>query len=685
MSLPAVGAPASDAASLFVERARQARPGFTCTDDEPIRQICAASDGLPLAIELAAARLRMMSLEQLAAGVTDRLRLLMGGPRTVSARHRTLRASIDWSHELLAPDERVLLRRVAVFTGGFTLDAAESICAADAIEPERVLDLLGALVDQSLVIADEHGRYRLLETVRQYGLERLAQAEETDALRDRHRDVFLAFAEEASSHLETGEHRAWLDRLDPESANLAAAIEHALGSDPVLALRLCVALHRWWGARGRLAEAELAHSRSLEACATREPALRAQALVGRAFLATGMGAYEATLTHATEALALADEAGDDRTAARARCHIGHVVQLASPRASRADLVRAVELARSAGDDWAFVTAKQWLASAYFLEFDHAAATRANDEAVELAERLGDPFLLGRRWLWATWMLMHDGRLVEARAAIERAFVAYAGIAGAAQEALAVCGISQIDTWEGEAERALARLERHLELALKLGARLGVPWLLEVTAFAQLAAGQLDAARDGLERLLALLGEKPSFVAARALGLLAEVQRLQGDDAAEATARRAQHCGERYGNRFLATHLVLARVAAAQGEWTVAQQAALAHLDVCAQGGHETHIPACLDALGEVAAGFGEDRDAVRLLAAAERSRERLGIVRIPAEPEHWAAIDRRLREALGQDGYEAARAQGGELTTDDALEWAARSQPRRRPRVAGRH
>jgi predicted ATPase/DNA-binding CsgD family transcriptional regulator len=676
----------SDAASLFVERARNARPGWELTDPAAlaVALICEALDGMPLAIELAAARLRMLSVEQIAAGVSDRFRLLTGGPRTAVARQRTWRASVDWSYELLAADERVLLRRLAVFVGGFALDAVENICAGEGIEAEHVLDLLGSLVDQSLVVPEERAggvRFRLLETVRQYSLERLTQAGEADALRARHCEVFLALAERAGAHFESPEQRAWLERVDPEAANLAAAIDHALAGESSLALRFCVALERWWNARGRFAEAELALARSLEACAHREPALRARALVTRTGLAVGRGAYEAGEAHATEALALADELGDVRAAARARCHIGHAREVTNPRGARADLARAAELAQAAGDDWAFVTAKQWTACSYLFLFENAQAARANDEVAALAERVGDPALVGRRWLWKVMMAMHDGRLSEARDAVERTRAAYEGVGSPPQVGLAEYGLAFVETMQGAAERALERLETQLEAAIKAGAGLVVPFLLEGIATAELAAGRLASARRRLEALQQLLDGRDSYVTWRALGLLAEAQRLSGDEAAEATARQAQAGSERFGNRFLGTlaGLTRARLAAARGDWSVAQQHTLAHLDVCATGGHATYIPSCLDALGEVAAGLGEHEDAARLLAAADRAREQLGVVRIPKEARHWDAIHRRLRETLGNDAYDTAYAQGVELSIDDALEWARRGRgPRRR-------
>jgi predicted ATPase len=149
----------SDAVALFVERARQARPGFALSNGnaEYVAQVCAGVDGLPLAIELAAARLRMLSVEQIATGLGHRFRLLSGGPRTATRRQQALRASVQWSHDLLTREERVLLRRFSAFSGGFTYEAAEQVCAFGAVAPERLLDLLGSLVDQSLVLAAEQG------------------------------------------------------------------------------------------------------------------------------------------------------------------------------------------------------------------------------------------------------------------------------------------------------------------------------------------------------------------------------------------------------------------------------------------------------------------------------------------------------------------------------------------------
>jgi DNA-binding CsgD family transcriptional regulator len=548
-----------------------------------------------------------------------------------------------------------------------------------------VLDLLASLVDQSLVIAEdaEAGvRYRLLETVRQYGLERLAEAGEDETARARHRDHFLALAEEAGPHLETGRQPEFLELLDPEAANLAAAIDYTLHTNPPHALRFCAALYRWWRARGRLAEAELAHGRSLDACGEREPRLRAHVRHGCAFLAILGGEFEAAQSHAAEALALAEQVGDRGTAARARCGLGIAMQYADPRAGRAELGRAAELARAAGDDWTVVQAKQVIALAYLFQNEHTQCADANDEVASLVERLGDPLLLGRRWLLSGVMAYNDGRFGEARDAAKRIRAAAKGVEEELGDAYADMTLGFVEAWQGEQERALERAQGRLDRALTLGAGMVVPMLLSALAFAELAGGRLEEARDRLEGLVALVEGRHGFTTSWALGYLAEARRLLADDGAEATALEAQAWGERIDNRLLATRprLTLGRLAAVRGSWRGARQHALAHLDACVEGGHATYVPACLDALAEVSAGIEAHEDAVRLFAAAERARSEIGIVRVPPEAEHWAAVDQRLRKALGDQAYEAARAQGAELSTGDAVEWARRARgARRRP------
>ncbi|MFC9972979.1 BTAD domain-containing putative transcriptional regulator [Spirillospora sp. NPDC127200] len=259
-SADAATALAYPAPRLFADRVAAVSPGFAVTDANAARvvAVCRALDGMPLAIELAAARLRSMTLDQLAARLGDRFRLLNAGSRTALPRHQTLRAVVEWSWELLDEAERTLWRRLAIFPGGATLESAEEVCSGPGLPAGDVLDTLTALADKSLVLVagPERGpRYRMLETIRAYGLERLAEAGEEADVRRAHALHFADLAETAEPHLYRHDQLRWLDRLIAEHDNTHAALRWALAErDAVLALRFCAGLGWYWFLRGQLGE-----------------------------------------------------------------------------------------------------------------------------------------------------------------------------------------------------------------------------------------------------------------------------------------------------------------------------------------------------------------------------------------------------------------------------------------------
>jgi predicted ATPase/DNA-binding NarL/FixJ family response regulator len=677
------GAP-SDAVRLFIERARKVRSDFVLTAEiaPSVARICRGVDGIPLAIELAAARVRMMSVEQIAAGLSDRFRLLTGGARDALPRAQTLRASVDWSHDLLDDNERTLFRRLGVFAGGWRLEAVEEVCAGNGLDRAAILDLLGSLVAKSLVGIEEHGpqvRYRLLETVRQYALDRVTEAGDADAVRDRHRDTYLALAERAAPHLEAAGSGDWLDTLDAEAANFATAGTWAVRTEPESALRLCVSLMHWWRARGRFAEAEIVFGSALDAAPAGASARRARALWSRCFLALEAGRFGAAGPYAREALDMAEKLGEDATAARALSVLTHVTDVyVDPAAACPGFERARELARAAGDDWAFVEATQLLAFAYFFQGNHPRASALFEEAIGLAEHVSDRGAVN--WVTLGLMASTDGELALAREHLERALEV---AEGPLYLALADSELGALDVFQGAPEGGLERMLPRLERAVAMGAGLGVPSLLLRVALAELATGRLDEARVRCEALISLLEGRNHYTGGWALVLLAEVWRLVGnEDATEATTQRAIEAGEALGNRLLATagRLTLARLAAARGEWAAAEQHAQAHLDVCVEDNHRRDLPDLLDALAEIAAGLESREEAVRVLAAAGRARAELGTVRWRPEHDHWAALEASLRERLGEQAFEAAWKQGADLNTDEAIAWIRRARgSRKRP------
>jgi non-specific serine/threonine protein kinase len=280
-----------EAVQLFIDRATAAQPGLQVTQQNApaVARICHHLDGIPLAIELAAARARVFAVEQIAARLDDRFRLLTAGPRTALPRQQSLGATVDWSYALLSEPERALLRRLAVCAGGWTFEAAEVVAAGDGVQPYAVLDLLAQLVDKSLVIAEERRgavRYRLLETIREYACDRLQAAGEAAGTRDRHRAYFLALAEEAEPQLRGAESQRFLDRLEEEHANLRVALEWALASPDggEAALRLSGALAWFWWLRSYHDEGWRWLERAL-AGAPEASAARMKALHGAGYLA----------------------------------------------------------------------------------------------------------------------------------------------------------------------------------------------------------------------------------------------------------------------------------------------------------------------------------------------------------------------------------------------------------------
>jgi predicted ATPase len=343
----------SEAGRLFCERAAEATPGFEPGGENTraIAEICVRLDGIPLALELAAARTRVLSPMQMAARLGDALQLLAAGSRTALTRQQTLRATLEWSHNLLTVEERVLFRRLAIFSGSFALDTVEAICAGDDLDSLQILDLLDRLLDKSLVAVDQHAgepRYRLLETVRQYAVERLDEAGERRAFERGHLDWYERFAAEQVPPPGQAVTGGTPPRLDAEHDNLRAALGAALRSYPDVALRLTVALWPWWLARSHFAEAARALEAALDATSERN-ALRAEALLALLAIHVRLGDAPPYLERGMEAIAIRRELGDQRLAAQAMLRVGQYLFTLDPDGSRMLYDDALEIATSTDD------------------------------------------------------------------------------------------------------------------------------------------------------------------------------------------------------------------------------------------------------------------------------------------------------------------------------------------------
>lgn len=390
------------AVQLLVDRALAVKPSFAvnAANAKAVASVCSHLDGIPLAIELAAARLRSMSVEEVHQRLDHRFHLLTGGARTAVPRQQTLRALIDWSYGLLQATEQALFCRLAVFSGGWTLEAAERVCSGEGIDDRDVLELLASLVDKNLVLANEHDgttRYGLLETVREYASERLRDRNEETYAKQRHLACFLALAEDAEPKLYGEEQQSWLDRLEREHDNLRAALAWSLErSDEVASgLRLAGALGTtYWWMRGYLAEGRRWLRRLLDAAPAAVPAeARVKALRAAAGIALGQADYPAARALHEEGLAIARVLGDREGIASSLIGMGYWIctqYQADSNAAKAMFEESLAICRKLGDRRGIAMSLNGLGVvASLAEHDYAAARERYEEALAIFLALGD--------------------------------------------------------------------------------------------------------------------------------------------------------------------------------------------------------------------------------------------------------------------------------------------------------
>ena len=398
-SVPVDALGGSEATQLFIERASAVDPAFKAVAEnaDAIARICRRLDGIPLAIELAAARVVVLSPAQIEARLQDRFRLLTGGARTAVARQRTLEATVAWSYDLLSDVERRLLSRLSVFPASWTLEAAEQVCGDDGINEQDVLDLLSRLVDKSLVVVDDEfageRRYRFLETVRQYARERLVQAGAADRLRERHFEFFFDEFRGALPILRHHHQLPWLRRLRIEQENIRAALEWALTSSTLgeKGVELAGALFWFWTKRGLYEEGKLWLDRAL-AVGHVARILRARALIGLAHMHTFRGRHVEVGALATEALSLGREASDGWAVTFALFLQGLAAfELGDLEQAAALAVEARESADACGESELVQHSGPLLilANIAVLAGDYNRAQRLYDEAIDVCRRSGE--------------------------------------------------------------------------------------------------------------------------------------------------------------------------------------------------------------------------------------------------------------------------------------------------------
>ena len=384
-----------EAVALFIDRAHAVEPNFTLTtrNADAVVQICARLDGIPLAIELAAARVRLISAQQILSRLNDTFRLLTTGSRTALPRQQTLRASIEWSHDLLTEREQILFRRLSVFAGSFTLDAVERVCSGDGLKAHGALDVVGRLADKSVLIAEEGdaglARFRLLETVRQYSRERLVEAGEVESTERSHCDYYVALSEAADAAMHGAGQAAWLERLEEEHDNLGRALSWCVKHNQQSALRLAAALSDFWLERGYLTEGRL-WLEAVLAGAMGDPVSRARSLMVAGNLAYHQADFGAATSCFDESLAIWRNVGDRQGEGWALVALGMVAHgQGDLDGCRGSLEEGLSLCREVKDADGIGRALFQLGLVAAQQGKVEEAERLGEEALALSRRAGD--------------------------------------------------------------------------------------------------------------------------------------------------------------------------------------------------------------------------------------------------------------------------------------------------------
>ncbi len=501
-----------EAVRLFIERAVAAAPSFAVTNRNApaVAQVCYHLDGIPLAIELAAARVKMLSVEQINGRLEDRFRLLTGGSRTALPRQQTLRALIDWSHDLLDEAERALLRRLSVFAGGWTLEAAEAVCAADSIEEWQVLELLGRLVDKSLVLCEEQSgqaRYRLLQTVRQYAAGRLLESGEREAVRETHAAYLLHLAEdgEARRAREYVQGMMWIAQMEREQDNLRAAFmwSRASARGAETGLRLASALYWFWIVPGHWKEGQQRASGALAHPGAGDfPEARAKALYMLGTLNCYLGQHQAARAHLEAALSFYEARGNSGRIASALNMLANLsIACEEPDEARSFCERCLAICRETGNKRLIGAPIFNLGKAALMQGDYATARARFEEAfqIDLAQaqetRVIEPITPAT--IRRAEMTALQGDLVTARAYYEKAIESnisprFGGIR--ADIAPAMTGLGDVLRLQGETERATSLYEQSMALLRETDNKRDLINAIHGTGYVALARGDLEKAK-----------------------------------------------------------------------------------------------------------------------------------------------------------------------------------------------
>lgn len=691
---------AADAARLFEVRARQVAADFRIGDDNAsaVAEICRRLDGIPLAIELAAARVRVLAPGQIAAGLSDRFGLLTGGLRGAPARQRTLEASLDWSYDLLDDVQRLTLAKLSVFAGSFELDAAEAVVAGKGIDGDKVLDLVAGLVEQSLVqVVQRQGRarYRLLDTIRVYARQRLSELDDPAQMRDRHLAFHVGLVGRAQAGLNGGETEQWVARLTADLDDLRAAMDSAVEVRDLRALvDLTEPVVRFWFERGLSGEVHRRLHDAADAPGAPDHE-RVRALMTAAALALAgnepASAYRSA-SQAVEAARTADAGDALAVGLGQRAYSGVRSGLSTSEQADADVQQALQYAEQCEDASTHAYVLAFAGGARFCGRSIDAGCRLFEQAVEVCEANDLAFQLpaahaslgaglgpGPEW---------SGRLDRSRRHARRAVELSRQVGRPGWEVIGLTGLGAAAVLQGDhgrAEEWLSRAQAVLQSRSLEGSQYDLAlrhWL----ALSAYASGNLGTARATAAEIVRIGRGGGSrwdeSIGEWLLGVLAHGRGRHDDARAHLEASRSLSTDPRLAWPLGRSLLGLAELAEEDEGLEDAWELAHDGLEVLDDYGDRIGAAAALETIADLAVALGEVERPLRLLAASQRFHTDTGIARFPLQADRFARAHNSARAVLDPADATACWDAGGELSLADAVAYTRRGRgERQRPQI----
>jgi len=683
---------AADAARLFEVRARQVASDFRIGDDNvsAVSEICRRLDGIPLAIELAAARVRALAPAQIAAGLSDRFGLLTGGVRGAPARQRTLEASLDWSYDLLDDVQRLALARLSVFAGSFELDAAEEVVGGEGIDGDDMLDLVAGLVEQSMLhVVERNGRarYRLLETIRVYARQRLSDLDDPARVRDRHLAFHVGLAGRAREGLHGAQPHPWVARLTADLDDLRAAMDWAAQTGDLLGLvDITDPVVRFWMERGLSREV---HRRLHDAAQVpgAPDVVRVRGLNTAAALALGEPAsFHRSASEAVAAARTADVGGALAVALAQRALSGALSGLSTNEQVEADVEQSLQLTEECEDASTHAHVLQLAGAAVLLGRSIDAGHDLFQQAVEVCETNDLAFHLpaahGGALAWLVW----SGRIDQARRHARRAVELSRQLGRPGWESAGLTGLAATAVLQGDHDRAhdwLSEAQAALGPTALERTHYGM-WSRHWLALSAYTSGDLEAARATGEEIVRIGrgggSRVDEAIGEWLLGMVARSQQRQDDARAHLEASRALSTDPRLPHTLGRSLLGLADLARENEDVAEAWELAHDSLEVLDDYGELVGAAAALEAIADLAVALGEPERSLRLLASSDRFHAEAGIVRFPLQADRFDRARDTAQAALDAAQATASWEAGGELSLADAIAYARRGRgERQRP------